>query len=59
MCLYGFLYFTEFSTVNINYFCNQKKSTLLLRVEKNLSHSISPVSLPVCHRQISPTIVHN
>jgi hypothetical protein len=26
MCLYAFLYFTEFSTVNINYFCNQKNT---------------------------------
>lgn len=35
MCLCAFLYFTEFSTVNINYFCNQKKSTMLFK-EKNI-----------------------
>lgn len=29
MCLCAFLYFNKFSTVNINYFCNQKKTTML------------------------------
>lgn len=52
MCLCAFLYFTEFSTLNINYFCNQKKHTVIKSIKKCLSHPISPLSLPLCYRQI-------
>jgi hypothetical protein len=54
MCLYAFLYFTEFSTVNINYFCNQKNThththTLLLEGKKtpspfNFSRVFTPLT---------------
>lgn len=37
MCLCAFLYFTEFSTLNINYFCNQKKHTVIKSIKNVFS----------------------
>lgn len=34
MCLCAFLYFTEFFPLNINYFCNQKKHTVIKSIKK-------------------------
>lgn len=53
MCLCAFLYFNKFSTVNINYFRNQKKKPTVLLEEKIYpSYSVSPGSLPLRYRMI-------
>lgn len=46
MCLCAFLYFNKLSTVNINYFCNQKKKhNVIGRKKKSLLFNFSNLSV--------------
>ena len=48
MCLCAFLYFNKLSTVNINYFCNQKKHI----IGKKKSFPFNFSNLPVTERYL-------
>lgn len=52
MCLCAFLYFNKLSTVNINYFCNQKKKSTTLLEGKKKSFPFNFSNLSVAERYL-------